>query len=1055
MSDDAPPADEAPPAEEAAPAPAPAEAEADATPAAEGAAEEGGAAPAGADGEAAAPAAEGGDGEGEGGGDAAAAPAEEAAPAEPEEVLILEEDVNMEAEDPGEFDYDACGVKPIFLSGGSQAIYSCVVDGEDPNASVTEEKPVHRVPIKVIQDDLVARAAVSDFVVYKAEMKKFKGDFVIVEYDAEFARGENFFTFVTAADTKTYDEYLVKRDAFALKLAFEEQKKRKKKKPKKEGEEGEAEEEEEEEESSDEEEEEEVEKVARREGPWESLGSEAEVTAVQMPAPRDPIRIVISRRRRYFGAPTTRFSDTTFLLVEGEEGFEVQEAEPQKDVTPEGGAVRSMELAAASHDHDDDEEYVEPLQRMLLDMGVQAIPVVESASSQTTWPRPRNAITQYVARQLSDATTSSSASTSTSTGTDARSARRSSAVAGPAASEHSHSRQGSARHGSARGRSAVDEGPPEDPLTAFLKRVTPAVSHSLRENEIVDLFANDYGLLQGKDSVSGQFQAKGSDLGEFQSFKFMTEHATTITAVAWHPTIPGVVAVACALKLSFNERVENPVEHNTCHVLLWRMSNPIDPVVLLEAPDDIYSIAFNPDDPDVLAGGCINGQVVLWNMQSYRQKLERVGAAVRETKTDDVPGEASAAKTPVLRFEAVTAIEYGHRCSIMDVQWFPNEMYINNKGHMVLPPTNTSTQLISIAADETAMVWDVTPPEDKDKKQPGVGSKEQPKKPEPPKPWAVRSGGAPWKATIKELDLNWRPTLKIFLNTDANTDNGGRRFCFRPPPKEFHLPASEADAYDTTPLSSNIFVGTERGALLYLDWQPPESDSGKLGVQKVKKAMTAHHGPINTLKRSPLMPDLLLSVGGMSFSIWKEDLLEKPIVEWVSSGPNMTDGEWSPHRPGVFFISKADGTVDIWDLCDTSYNPTVTTQVCSPSPITALKISPLLNAAGQCFMGASDDNAVLHVLEVPVALKQPGKNEIEQIEALVANEVSRIKASLEPKNFKAAAPPVEEEQDAEEAEKERRDQYNKVYRSFLETEKQFLLDMGLATEEVPEEEPDF
>eukprot|EP00729_Bicosta_minor_P020649 gene20649-16291_t len=1048
MADDAPPAAEAPPAEETA-APAAEEAAAEeAAPAAggEGAAEDTAvaAAPAAegeaaipADGEAA-PAAEGEGGEG------SDAPAVEV---EPEEELLKEEDIDMNAEDPGEFDYDECGVKPIFFSGSSQEIYGCVVDGDDPANSVTEEKPVHKIPIKTILDDMVQRAAVSDFSVFKNEIKKFKGDFVVVEYDAEFARGENFFTFLTAESTNKYLEFLGKKQAFADKLAFEEQKKKKKKKKKVEGADGEAEEEEEEEEEeSSDEEAEEVEKVARREGPWESLGSEMEVTEVQLPTPRDPLRVVISRRRRYFGAPTN-FGDTAWPAepVEGEEP-----PPPPKDVTPEGGAVRTMELASSPKDHDDDEDYVEPLQRMLLDMGVQAIPVVESASSQTTWQRPRNATTQYVARQLSDSGTSmSTASSSTETGSG-RPSRRST-QAGPAAVDSS--RHGSARTRSARGRSAAaDDAPPVDPLTAFLNKVSPAINHSLRENEIVDLFSNDFSLLSAGSDVSGQFRAKGSELGEFQSFKFMAEHATTITAVAWHPTIPGVVAVACALKLTFNERVEHPVEQNTCHVLLWRMSNPIDPVVLLEAPDDIYSIAFNPDDPDVLAGGCINGQVVLWNMQLFRSKLERVGAAVRETKTEKIPGETNTTKTPVLRFEAVTAIEYGHRCSIMDVQWFPNEMYINNKGHMLMPPTNTTTQLISIAADETAMVWDVTPPADDKSKSSGIGSKEPPKKKPPPPAWAVRTGSAPWKATIKELDLNWRPTLKVFLNTDANTDNGGRRFCFRPPPKGFKLPTKETDEYDTAPLSSNIFVGTERGSLLYLDWQPPESDTGKLGVQKVKKAMTAHHGPVNTLKRSPLMPDLLLSVGGMSFSIWKEDLLEKPLVEWLTSGPNMTDGEWSPHRPGVFFISKSDGTVDIWDLCDTSYNPTVTTQVCSPSPITALKISPLLSASGQCFMGASDDNAVLHVLEVPVALKQPGKNEVEQIEALIANEVSRIKTSLEPKNFKAAKPPAEEEQDPEEAAKAKRDQYNKVYRSFLETEKQFLLDMGLTVEEAPVED---
>jgi len=34
------------------------------------------------------------------------------------------------------------------------------------------------------------------------------------------------------------------------------------------------------------------------------------------------------------------------------------------------------------------------------------------------------------------------------------------------------------------------------------------------------------------------------------------------------------------------------------------------------------------------------------------------------------------------------------------------------------------------------------------------------------------------------------------------------------------------------------------------------------------------------------------------------------------SACSLTSGEWSPTRPGVFFIGKRDGTIEIWDLID-------------------------------------------------------------------------------------------------------------------------------------------
>ena len=463
-------------------------------------------------------------------------------------------------------------------------------------------------------------------------------------------------------------------------------------------------------------------------------------------------------------------------------------------------------------------------------------------------------------------------------------------------------------------------------------------------------------------------------LAEFQSFKYVEagdDSQTTITAAEWHPTISGIICVATAAKISYSNRIEKSVARGSSKVLIWKITNPIDPVVLLEAPDDIFSIAFNPSDPDILAGGCINGQVVLWNLADFRTAMERTGPIIHEKKSKEVTfGEEKQVRTPTLRYIAVSEIEHGHRCCVQDIQWLPVGVAINNKGQFAPGPPNVATQLITIAADENALFWDMTPPVE-DKKGAGAGmamgmgsraSKVSP---------FLQFETNKWKANLKELDLKWRPTLKVFFVTDKGIDNGGRRFCFNMPEH-----AKEGEELDLTTLSSHLFVGTERGSILYLDWVPPETDSGKLGVQTLEKQMTPHHGPVTTLKRSPFIKDLILSVGGMSFCIWKEDLLEEAILTSISNGPSMTDGAWSPIRPGVFFISRADGNVDVWDLCDTSYSPTVTVSVCSPISICALTICQKMGHQGEWFIGASDDTGVLHILKIPPALKVAGEKEV-------------------------------------------------------------------------------
>jgi hypothetical protein len=41
-------------------------------------------------------------------------------------------------------------------------------------------------------------------------------------------------------------------------------------------------------------------------------------------------------------------------------------------------------------------------------------------------------------------------------------------------------------------------------------------------------------------------------------------------------------------------------------------------------------------------------------------------------------------------------------------------------------------------------------------------------------------------------------------------------------------------------------------------------------VSRVESSLTGHFGPISDIHRSPFFPDIMLSVGGWSFHIWKE-----------------------------------------------------------------------------------------------------------------------------------------------------------------------------------------
>ena len=61
----------------------------------------------------------------------------------------------------------------------------------------------------------------------------------------------------------------------------------------------------------------------------------------------------------------------------------------------------------------------------------------------------------------------------------------------------------------------------------------------------------------------------------------------------------------------------------------------------------------------------------------------------------------------------------------------------------------------------------------------------------------------------------------------------------------------------------------------------------------------------------------------------------------------LTHGRWSPTRAGVFFISKSDGCIDVWDLLDRTSDP-VLTQSVSPHAIT--KLNPIKISSEENFL---------------------------------------------------------------------------------------------------------
>ncbi|KFQ63541.1 WD repeat-containing protein 63, partial [Pelecanus crispus] len=795
---------------------------------------------------------------------------------------------------------------PLVFTTKTQEIFNCRVD-ED----VTEENCFKLIKKEDIIQDLKTRATISDFHPIKKVVLEYPGEELLVVFDAKFQYGQNFY-FVASEEAK---ENLLKPPETA---------------------------EEKEEEKEEENREETLEVHPYKppvHKPWVSLGSEKEVEEESVKDTITKIKYMISRVRRKFGAPIT-FTDKN------------------------ASHVKDSYVECTSYQ---DKTY--SIKMLEKNVGIQMVPKLREASTQTKWTYPKNAATQYFPRQLSS--------------------------------------------------EEKEESLSSEKLKEFLTSVHLRMEIALQQNEIMNAFFDDWKALAEDESSSGG--KPDVYLKAYQSFTDLRHlKDRTISWVCWHPTIYGIIAVSAGERLSYEEQVnlsdKSLLQQSV--ILFWSFFDPIHPQLMLECPEDIYCFQFSPSDPNIIAGGCINGQVILWDISQHEEKLQNaktVADGIEITAVNMVNASIlnmleyiymlwgkMGEEPPLVRYCAVSSIQYSHEKPVTDIHWLPDYFEDNRMGATFENRAETCVQLVTCSPDGSVLFWDI--PATKLPEQP---SSEKVKEEEtfyvPP--------DVP--DTSKHPDVCWKPLIKINLReSDTNIEYGPIRISLKelhyhskPSEKVQSLNALEVPAKESPytemsiPSSKNLkvlenistdfFVGTEDGEIVYSDWEMEiHSDSAKPVSQKHAQKYIIHTETINTLQRSPFFKDIILSVGGRNFAIWREGVTNGPILQSSCSAGRYTAGQWSLTRPGVFFIGRDDGNIDIWDILKKTHEPSHLQNI-SKSTITF--ISPWTASPNQHFLAVSDDLGVLHVWEICQPLSHPSSNEDANVLDYFEREVKYLK----------------------------------------------------------------
>jgi WD40 repeat protein len=223
-------------------------------------------------------------------------------------------------------------------------------------------------------------------------------------------------------------------------------------------------------------------------------------------------------------------------------------------------------------------------------------------------------------------------------------------------------------------------------LAAFLSSVCGSLESILLQNELVDIFSDEYAQL-GEEEVATLEQGTHVHLQEYQSFTdLLHSKDKSISCIDWHPTLKGVLAISCVQRSTYDEKIEAGYMKSGGQtgslILVWSFQDPIRPQLILEAPDDIHHFEFNPHDPNIIVGGCITGQIVIWDISEYEEKLKMNRGKTREGEDGEEGGRIDR-RVEIVKWIALSSIEGSHRGPVVDLAWMPDgmEVFFNKLNH--------------------------------------------------------------------------------------------------------------------------------------------------------------------------------------------------------------------------------------------------------------------------------------------------------------------------------------------------------------------------------------
>jgi len=174
-------------------------------------------------------------------------------------------------------------------------------------------------------------------------------------------------------------------------------------------------------------------------------------------------------------------------------------------------------------------------------------------------------------------------------------------------------------------------------LDKFIDRVAYGVETALQSNEIINVFQDDFEML-GDDEAATDGKVNTTTMQTRNYLDSDYCKGKRVTCIKFHPMRPYIVAMSMIDNMDFDTRamVQGKSFDSQLLVLNFEDSDIISLKYLLETPIEISTIEWHPDNSNVLVGGCLNGQILVWDLSSKDHQI--TSSSKKDSGGDDEDG---------------------------------------------------------------------------------------------------------------------------------------------------------------------------------------------------------------------------------------------------------------------------------------------------------------------------------------------------------------------------------------------------------------------------------